>query len=52
MEKDRLRKPAEALYESPRVECMEVCVEAGFAGSLQGTGNESYEEESGSWDEV
>ncbi|MDO5420328.1 MAG: hypothetical protein Q4F50_09745 [Bacteroides sp.] len=49
---DRLQQLAEPLYESPRVECMEVCVEAGFAGSLQGTGNESFEEEAGSWGEV
>lgn len=39
-------------YEAPLVECVEVRVEAGFEGSIIGSGNEAYEEESGSWDTI
>lgn len=39
-------------YVSPRVECIEVVVEAGFQASLGGTGNEDYTIEEGDWDEI
>lgn len=42
----------ETVYESPYVECTEVAVEAGFQASLEGTGNEDYEIEDGTWDTI
>lgn len=40
----------QATYEVPLVECLEVTVEKGFQTSLDSTGNESYDVESGNWD--
>ena len=37
-------------YVAPDVECMEVAVEAGFEGSVEGAVNEGYEQEDGEWD--
>ena len=37
-------------YVAPEVECMEVAIETGFQGSVEGAVNEGYEQEDGEWD--
>ena len=46
-EKQQLRAEA---YEAPRVECIEVSIEAGFQASIGGSGTESYDTEDGAWE--
>lgn len=40
------------IYEAPRVECIEVSIEAGFQASIGGSGTESYETEDGAWETI
>ena len=46
-ENQQLRAEA---YEAPRVECIEVSIEAGFQASIGGSGTESYDTEEGAWE--
>lgn len=44
------QKTKEMSYVAPYVEYIEVSVETGFQTSMEGTWNEGYTEEEGSWD--
>lgn len=39
-------------YEAPRVECIEVSIEAGFQASIGGSDTESYNPEEGAWETI
>lgn len=44
------QQACQEIYEAPRIECIEVSVEAGFQASIGESGTESYDTEDGAWE--